>query len=575
MAINTGLNLIQVQSDLQAPGIEDKDLIKYANGENPKVPAFLALMEMNRRKQIEEGSKNYDASNQKTIKDQLTSALMSPTQLQGGLGGLPAGQVNPTAAPPGVNMGIASPGINPAAAPQQVDPTMAPPQPDTGPMPAINAAYGGLMSLPVNHFNANSYAGGGIVAFSGGDVVEGNPDPKQYTHDSRYRMLPNAAPDYGLIAAAQDQSDAERIRLLHAEQMARIKAGHPKLESAGTSLMILPTDEPPTPKAAPAPAAGSYQGILAGLPQVQPIAMTAPEQKSPEQVFQGIKENQRLAGVAENPYSEVEKRQAAMEARQQKAYEQGGLDRLMAQLSAFAKADPAKGLGYAGAIATEASQVLEREQQALRDKQESAQIEFHKGLAKEEDGKRRGNATAIQSGLDAQRKAQEDFAKLVQQQQRLGVDQQTVAAHIYHTQESAANQREANKNTAKYQEGMLGYHNRMADISEDQKPTAEDKKLLKVQTTVNGHPVVRSIADSIKQGVIQPGTPEYYDALRKINEIARPLYKQAGLPEPEDIVGSINEAPGKKPGLVKRIFGGSNAPATNTMPKGWTVQTNP
>lgn len=398
-------NLIQVQTDLQSPSIQDKDLIKYANGENPQVPAFLALMEMSRRKQIEEGAQSYDASNQKTIKDQLTSALMSPTQLQGGLGGLPAGQVNPAAAPPGVNMGIASPGINPAAAPQQVDPTMAPSQPDTGPFPAITAAHGGLMSLPVNHFNQSSYAGGGIVAFAGGGVPS------------------YAGPDGSFVQ--------------------------------GPGGMYIPKEEA-QPAPAQAPEAGSYQGILAGLPQVQPTTTPAPEELSREQVYEGIKQNQRLAGVSEDPYAEVKKRESALEARQQKAYEQGGLDRLLAQLSAFAKADPAKGFGYAGAVSAEASQVLEREQQALRDKQESAQIEFHKGLAKEEDGKRRGDATAIQSGLDSQRKAQEDYAKLMQQQQKIGVDQQTVAANIFHTQESAKTQREATAENAAYHKAALG-----------------------------------------------------------------------------------------------------------------------
>jgi hypothetical protein len=467
-------------------------------------------MEMNRRKQIEEGSKNYDASNQKTIKDQLTSALMSPNQLQGGLGGLPAGQVNPTVAPSGVNMGIASPGINPAAAPQQVDPTMAPPQPDTGPMPAINAAYGGLMSLPVNHFNANSYAGGGIVAFADG-------------------------------GAAYVQ---------------------------GPGGMYIPKEE--VEQSAPTPAAGSYQSILAGLPQVQPVAMEAPEQKSPEQVFQGIKENQRLAGVAENPYSEVEKRQAAMEARQQKAYEQGGLDRLLTQLSAFAKADPAKGFGYAGAVATEASQVLEREQQALRDKQESAQIEFRKGLAKEEDGKRRGDATAIQSGLDAQRKAQEDYAKLQQAQQKIGIDQQQVAASLFHTQEAAKTQREATAENAAYHKIMAGKPTREEFLANLAKTDPETFRLIQGQ----GKAGVLTFEEALKvvnaDKLNMNKSPE--EKIRMAQELLdaqERLRKSGSATNP-----TASAAPAEEPSFLDRIFGPSK-PAPNTIPKGWTVQTNP
>jgi len=78
MAVQT--NLIQIQSDLQNPSVRDEDLIKYANGSSASVPSFLALMEMSRRKQLEEGSKSFDTSNQQSIKDQLTNALTAPTQ---------------------------------------------------------------------------------------------------------------------------------------------------------------------------------------------------------------------------------------------------------------------------------------------------------------------------------------------------------------------------------------------------------------------------------------------------------------------------------------------------------------
>jgi hypothetical protein len=252
-----------------------------------------------------------------------------------------------------------------------------------------------------------------------------------------------------------------------------------------------------------------------------------------------------------------------MEARQQKAYEQGGLDRLLTQLSAFAKADPAKGFGYAGAVATEASQVLEREQQALRDKQESAQIEFRKGLAKEEDGKRRGDATAIQSGLDAQKKAQEDFAKLLQQQQRIGVDQQTVAANLFHTQESAATQREANKNTAKYQEGMLGYHNRMADIAETTKAqTIEDRKVAKAEAATNSDAQYRREAERIGlNGGLEPGSAEFNAALQRMYQIREHHFKaaKAELPPipPLPTVIELSKKPGWWARNAPEILGGA------------------
>lgn len=506
-------NLIQVQTDLQSPNIQDKDLIKYANGENPQVPSFLALMEMSRRKQIEEGAQSYDASNQKTIKDQLTSALTAPTQLQGGLGGLPAGQVNPTMAPAGIDMGAAPQGINMGAAPPQANPTLPSAQPKTGPFPAITGAHGGLMSLPVNHFNANSYAGGGIVAFAGGGGAW------------------EEAPDNG--------------------------------------MRVLKEEAQPAP--VQAPAAGSYQGILAGLPQVQPTTMPAPEELSREQVYENIKQNQRLAGVSEDPYAEVKKRESALEARQQKAYEQGGLDRLLTQLSAFAKADPAKGFGYAGAVSAEASQVLEREQQALRDKQESAQIEFHKGLAKEEDGKKRGDATAIQSGLDTQRKAQEDYAKLQQAQQKLGIDQQTIAANIFHTQESAATQREATKENAAYHKAMLGKPTREEFLASLAKTDPETFRLMQGQGKAGVLTLEEAlkIVNADKVGSIGKTEEQKLEMAQRYLDAQDRLRKSGTTANPNAPAAAADDRP-----WYEGIFG-SSKPAANTIPKGWTVETNP
>ena len=167
-------NLIQVQSSLQDPfTVKNEDLIKYASGSNPEVPAFLALIEMNRRKQIEEGSAALDTT-KGTIKDQVAGALTTA----------PTG-INPTANPYTVNPAAAQNMVNPAAAqpdqgitqlPQGVNPTQAPPMQQPSPARPVMAAGGGLMSLPVNHFNEQSYAGGGIVAFGNPDL---NPDEQQ------------------------------------------------------------------------------------------------------------------------------------------------------------------------------------------------------------------------------------------------------------------------------------------------------------------------------------------------------------------------------------------------------------
>lgn len=526
-------NLIQIQSSLQDPfTVKNEDLIKYANGSNPEVPPFLALIEMNRRKQIEDSNAAFQTSSKATIKDQVAGSLAAA----------PTG-IDLTQNPYTVNPAAAQKAVNPAASPfgqgitqlpQGVNPIQAPPTVQPSPEKPVMAAEGGLMSLPVNHFNENSYAGGGIVAFGNPDL---NPDEQQ------------------LVSFPQERQNR---RVLTDAQIAAELA---KSQAA-----------PVIPRPAPKP--GSYEGILASLPPAPEINAPAPEAMNRAQAYEGIKESQRLAGVAADPYAEVKQYQAKKEKREQEAYERGGIDRLVAQASAFAKADPARGIGYQSAVAAEASQVLQKEQDILRDKQEAAAIEFHKSLAKEEDAKRRGDAAGIEAAVTAREKAQMDFEKLRFDAAKVQNDRGMLAANIFHTTESAATQRAANANTAAYQKGMLDYHQTMADLAKEQKPTAEEKKILKVEAIAAAHPVVKAIADGIKQGTIQIGTQEYYEAVKEMNEFVKPLYIKAGLTPPEDIVRNFTAAPAKKLGFFDRLFGSSPNTVTSA-PVGSNVSAAP
>jgi len=542
-------NLIQVQSSLQDPfTVKNEDLIKYANGSNPEVPAFLALIEMNRRKQIEEGSAALDTT-KGTIKDQVAGALTTaPTGIN------PTANpytVNPTAAPNMVNPAAAQPDQGITQLPQGFNPTQAPPMQQPSPARPVMAAGGGLMSLPVNHFNESSYAGGGIVAFqSGGETA--------------YKLPKEEVPDYALISDQPNQSDAERVRLLRAEQEARIRTGRPMLESAGTTLVNLPTDETPVPRAAPvaAPKPGSYEAILASLPKAPEITSTAPQTLSRAQAFEGIKESQKLAGVKEDPYAEATKRQTAKEKREQEVYERGGIDRLIAQASAFAKADPARGIGYQGAVAAEASAVLQKEQDIIRDKQETAAIEFHKSIAKEEDAKRRGDAAGIEAAVAEREKAKREFDKLTVDAFKVKTDLGTLAANIYGTQETATTQRAANANTAAYQKGMLGYYNEMARIAEATKPSAEDKAVVKAEAATNADPQYKREAERIGiNGGLEPGSPEFNAALQRMYEIRAFHFKtaKAELPPlpPLPLVIEMAKKPGWWARNVPEFLGGA------------------
>ena len=192
------LNLVQVQASLQSPIVTNQDLMKYANGANPEVPSYMALGELNRRKQLEQLAQPVPAQ-QPTVKNQIEQGLgslgqVNPLTAQQGANPLaPQAATNPTAPQQGTNPVAAPTGqVNPVAAPAgQVNPVGAIQQspeeayarmkqvqgpqgvPQAPQAPAVPMAHGGLASMPLHHmFHADNYAGGGIVAFDEGGKAE-------------------------------------------------------------------------------------------------------------------------------------------------------------------------------------------------------------------------------------------------------------------------------------------------------------------------------------------------------------------------------------------------------------------
>jgi hypothetical protein len=540
------LNLIQVQSRLQDPlTVTNQDLLKYANGANPEVPSFLALIEMNRRKQIEDTTAQFQSANMPSVKDQLAQSLTNPTMT----GQDKMIQVNPTNAPIGIINPTklsqpAQPTASPFGLPPQVNMT-APPQVP----PPVQAARGGLMNLPVNHFKSSSYAGGGIIAF--GDPAQ-NPNEDQLVQ--------------GPMTSSQ---------LLQK----RVMLGKPTGD----------VSEPPVyenrfvPQAEPAKPQTRLEGILATLPKQQDLGVTKPEALTPEQAFENIKRAQNLAGVSADPYAETKKRQEALEARQLAEYERGGIDRLLAQAAAFATADPAKGFGYAAAVSSTASRALEKEQNALRTQQETAGIEFQKSMAKEQDAKARGDAAAITSAVEERKKAEVEYAKLVQQSNKIEQDRIQLAVTAEHYQSSDENAKEQNKimdlyhkgqisaleaknridelqanNTATHYADLASYNKRYLTYLENKeantdKPTKEDKNIAKAEANTNGDPQYKREAERLGvNGGLEPGSPEFNAALERMYEIRKFHFKaaKAELPPMMPLPQAIEMA--KKPGWWAR-----------------------
>ena len=144
----------------------DNALVGYVQNPSGNVPTYLALSELQRRKEMRE-SFQANQPEQKSVAEDL----VQESQPQPGVMGLPAGQ------------------------PMQE--AMAP-QPE---MPAEQMAQGGLANLDVgNMYNEDSFASGGIVAFNdGGDVKHYKEGGESFFDKLRFGM---ASPDE--IRAMQD-----------------------------------------------------------------------------------------------------------------------------------------------------------------------------------------------------------------------------------------------------------------------------------------------------------------------------------------------------------------------------------
>lgn len=499
----TTQNLIEIQSNLQDPvNVTMQDLIKYANGSNPQVPSYLALMEMNRRKQVEQTSQAFNQPQSRgTIKDQTINALMNQPQ------------VNPTAAPQGINPTASPQMVNPAMAPRQVNPSQMPQQVNPAAAPPMQAAEGGLMSIPVKHFKTQSFAGGGIVAFEEGGEAEYDP------------------------ATATRRADYETERAA---------PSRPKYKLGGQEI-----DGP-----------RSMEEILKGLPSISPVRGKRPEDMTPEQAYQRRKEIEKMAGVADDPFASVKKRQADIEARQAEEYKSNARDRLLATAEAFATADPAKGFGFAGAMGSKASRTLEGEQRAIRNKQEALNLDIEKQMAKEEDARRRGDAKGVQDALEKIKKDQDAHDKLQMEHEKLAQAQYKTASDIRSGDVqagkmpldiySAETQRKNVDNIAESQR-----QNR--ELAELTKPTADEITYNRLMGKANQDPEIKMLAAKLKD--LEPGSDEYAQIQSMMYNKLKVIFAKNPelLPPPTEPVMPLT--PKEKPGFWSSIFGSSSAPS--------------
>jgi hypothetical protein len=484
--------------------------MKYANGNNPTVPSYLALSELQRRKQIEDTSAAFYGQ-PPTVKEQIESGLTA----------LPQGQVNPTQAPQGVNPtamppqlapspNMPPPMVNPTAAPAGVQPNAAPPR---------MMAEGGLSNLPLPHmFRQTSYADGGIVYF--GDPAK-NPDEEQlvprgmpiperetstigdmwrkiggesainairegyYKSREKEKLLDESAGAFsgmrpGIFEQMTPTERAQRIANadlllkgpqkvapLTQEQLA-LRAQQFKTATSPdsdaseqadrmTGNKVKPNAVPTNPNKQ---ASNTSSALMTQPAPAKPPAMAEFKSQfdtskmgkveTPEQIYaqqQGIK---ALAGVSNDPMKDIKERYAKLEEKRAKQEAQDPYDNLMARLSSFAQAKPTSGFGVQMAASSDAGQKLQKEQEALRDKQATEMNALQAGIAKEDDARKRGDAKGIEDAIAKQKDAQFKLYELANQER-------TSAASYMNAQTNASElpikQQQANAQTIQAQRG--------------------------------------------------------------------------------------------------------------------------
>jgi hypothetical protein len=156
------MNIIKIQNQLK--GVPDDTLVGYVQNPSGQVPTYLALSELQRRKEMRS---NYQAN--KPEEKSVAEDLVAEAQPQPGIAALPEAQPMMEA--------------------------MAP-QPE---MPMEQMAHGGLAELDTgNMYDENNYATGGIVAFDDGGPVKhyaygGKTSTDPFMYDPSYYQDAQAA----------------------------------------------------------------------------------------------------------------------------------------------------------------------------------------------------------------------------------------------------------------------------------------------------------------------------------------------------------------------------------------------
>jgi hypothetical protein len=390
-------NLIKIQEDLK--NVPLQAVMSYVDGRNPMVPPYLALTELNRRKQVQQSAAAQQQP-QGTIKDQI--------QQQTGLMALQAGRQQAAQQNMAQNM---------ASVPQ---PGAAPAGPVQAAAPVVKAAEGGLMRMPMRSdmFKADSYAGGGIVAFNGKSSSKVKDEDEEEYEDPLARLSGVDRESRALDALRIAQSPRTNYR-----EVLGYKTAPPAAPAAPASAP--PASTPPSPAVPPAntnPPKPSNLGGYASLLNMKPRSTSL------EDIFKEQQAADRLTGVVspEQRYSKSDEMFKKLNEQIMNQRGQQGIERLAAAMKKGSEAkrtsDAMAGFG-SGYFETTAKQ------RELNNKQDEAFATLERTKEKEADAIRRGDSDAIIKTKREREKAEFELSK--------------AKAEVQYRQESIAQKTEA------------------------------------------------------------------------------------------------------------------------------------
>ena len=388
------------------------------------------------------------------------------------------------------------------------------------------------------------------------------------------------------------------------------QVGGDSIFSRDQNVSIAP-DVQPAEEATPAAAPAATDNLLAKYGIEAPTAKQSLEDIRKQQIAE-----RQAFGIAENPTSKSEELMQKMQERWDTQHKSEGFDQLIAMLGGIAGADPSKGFAGASSAGISAATNLAKVQQAARDQQEKAALDFWSANDKEKDLRARGFYTEAKEQQVLQQKAQYEYAKASQTEQEVGAKLQEAATGAANAQTNAARVKQEGahqkfqenvefpaqqlnkKEELKISQQRANTDDRMANIHEQnnklqaqvRQDNLTEKNLNNYAARKNGDKELQDIYKSVEG--LDLSNPSDYETYRskmaRKFEIEQRYAKEFNVeppdlsiqpPLPRTVKGGwfSNDTMDYDPLLKKYVSGTPSqpqAPAPSGIPKGWTVKQN-